>query len=152
STLVGLITVATTARLLGTLGAALGRIILGAGTVFFARRSMESSAKTHVGNSLPTAVMLAVGVGTPLAIADYLLIMIDMPLVGHPGPLLRLPILVLVFAVAFLSMSRTFRIFHALKEKRGNAERQGQVSGFLGKITEPALAIQEGRSLRSERL
>src|SRR3989441_9331626 len=89
STLVGLITVATTASLLGTLGAALGRIILGAGTVFFARRSMESSAKTHVGNSLPTAVMLAVGVGTPLAIADYLLIMIDMPLVCEPGPLLR---------------------------------------------------------------
>src|SRR2546422_5339519 len=113
STVIGLIAVATTASLLGTLGAALGRIILGTGTVFLARRSMESSAKTHVGNSLPTAIMLAVGVGTPLAIADYLLIMIDMPLVGHPGPLLRFPILILVFAAAFLSMSRAFRIFRA---------------------------------------
>jgi hypothetical protein len=57
--------------------------------------------------------MLAIGVGTPLAIADYLLIVLNIPIIGHPSPLVRLPILVLVFAVAFLSMSRTFSIFRA---------------------------------------
>jgi O-antigen/teichoic acid export membrane protein len=113
STAIGLVAVAFTAEVLGTLGAAVGRIILGAGTVFLARRSMEASAKTHVGNSLPTAVMLAIGVGGPLAIADYLLIVINFPIIGHLRPLLRLPILILVFALAFLSMSRTFRIFRA---------------------------------------
>src|SRR6059058_992736 len=113
STVIGLIAVASTAMLLGTLGAAVGRIILGAGIVILARRSMESSAKMHVGNSLPTAIMLAVGVGTPLAIADYLLIVLNIPLIGHLSPLLRLPILMLVFAGAFLSMSRAFRIFRA---------------------------------------
>src|SRR5207248_9122673 len=81
STVIGLIAVASTARLLGTLGAAVGRIILGAGIVILARRSMESSAKTHVGNSLPTAIMLAGGVGIPLAIADYLLIVLNIPFI-----------------------------------------------------------------------
>jgi O-antigen/teichoic acid export membrane protein len=113
STMIGLIAVAFTAELLGTLGAALGRIILGGGTVFLARRSMETSAKTHVENSLPTAVMLAIGVGIPLATADYLLIVINFPIVGHLRPILRLPILILVFALAYLSMSRTFKIFKA---------------------------------------
>ena len=74
---------------------------------------MESSAKTHLGNALPTAIMLAVGVGAPLAIADYLLILVNIPRIGHLSPLLRLPILVMVFAAAFLSMSRAFRIFRA---------------------------------------
>ncbi len=113
STAVGLLTVVVTARLLGPLGGGLGRIILGVGTVILARRSMASSAKTHVGNALPTAIMLAVGVGIPLAIADYLLIAFNIPLIGHPSPLVRLPILVLVFAIAFLSMTRTFRVFRA---------------------------------------
>jgi len=113
STVIGLVTVALTVSLLGTLGAAAGRIILGAGTVLLARRSMESSAKTHLGNALPTAIMLAVGVGAPLAIADYLLILVNIPRIGHLSPLLRLPILVMVFAAAFLSMSRAFRIFRA---------------------------------------
>jgi len=57
--------------------------------------------------------MLAGGVGIPLAIADYLLIVLNIPLIGHLSPLLRLPILMLVFAAAFLSMSRTFAIFRA---------------------------------------
>src|SRR2546427_5061076 len=113
STVIGLVTVASTVSVLGTLGAAAGRIILGAGTVLLARRSMESSAKTHLGNALPTAIMLAGGVGAPLAIADYLLILVNIPRIGHLSPLLRLPILVLVFAAAFLSMSRAFRIFRA---------------------------------------
>jgi O-antigen/teichoic acid export membrane protein len=113
STVIGLLVVASTARPLGTLGAAVGRIILGAGTVFLARRSMESSAKTHVGNALPTAIMLAVGVGIPLAIADYLLILVNIPLIGHLSPLWRLPILAAIFVGAFLAMSRAFRIFRA---------------------------------------
>jgi len=106
STVVGLLVVITTARFVGTLGGALGRIILSIGTVILARRSMGSSVKTHTENALPIAILLAVGVGGPLAIVDDLLI-------GHLSPFRRLPILVGVFVLAFLAISRTFRIFRA---------------------------------------
>ena len=65
---------------------------------------MGHSIKTHSENALPIALLLAVGVGIPLAIVDYLLI-------GHLSPFRRLPILVAVFALAFLAISRTFKIF-----------------------------------------
>src|SRR6266567_3363720 len=106
STVVGLLVVVTTARFVGTLGGALGRTILSIGTVFLARRSMGPSVKTHSENALPIALLLAIGVGIPLAIADYLLI-------GHLSPFRRLPILLGVFALAFLAISRTFKIFRA---------------------------------------
>jgi O-antigen/teichoic acid export membrane protein len=106
STVVGLLVVITTARFVGTLGGALGRIILSIGTVILARRSMGSSVRTHTENALPIAMLLAVGVGGPLAIVDYLLI-------GHLSPFRRLPILLAVFALAFLAISRAFRIFRA---------------------------------------
>jgi hypothetical protein len=67
---------------------------------------MGSSVKTHTENALPIAILLAVGVGGPLAIVDYLLI-------GHLSPFRRLPILLAVFALAFLAISRAFRIFRA---------------------------------------
>jgi O-antigen/teichoic acid export membrane protein len=106
STVIGLLMVATTARFVGTLGGVLGRTILGASTVILARRSLSSSARTHTENALPTAVVLAVGVGIPLAIVDDLLF-------GHLSPFRRLPILIGVFVLAFLVISRTFRIFKA---------------------------------------
>jgi O-antigen/teichoic acid export membrane protein len=106
STVVGLITVASTVGVLGTLGGALGRMVLAAGTVILARRSLGFSVKTHTENALPIAVLLGVGVGVPLAIVDDLLI-------GHLSPFRRLPILVGVFALAFLAISRTFKIFRA---------------------------------------
>jgi O-antigen/teichoic acid export membrane protein len=106
STAAGLLVVATTARLVGTLGGVLGRTVLGASTVILARRSLASSAQAHTENALPTALLLAVGVGIPLAIVDDLLI-------GHLSPFRRLPILVGVFVLAFLAISRTFRIFRA---------------------------------------
>jgi O-antigen/teichoic acid export membrane protein len=106
STVVGLLIVITTARFVGTLGGALGRIILSVGTVILARRSMGSSIKTHTENALPIAILLAVGVGVPLAIVDDLLI-------GYLSPFRRLPILLGVFALAFLAISRAFKIFRA---------------------------------------
>src|SRR2546427_873345 len=106
ATAVGLAAVAITAKFLGPLGGGIGRIILGAGIVILARRSMESSAKTHVGSALPVAVLLAAGVGIPLATVDYLLI-------GRLTPLMRVPILLVVFALAFVTISLTFRIFRA---------------------------------------
>jgi len=106
STVVGLLVVITTARFVGTLGGALGRTILSIGTVIMARRSMGPSVKTHSENALPIALLLAIGVGVPLAIADYLLI-------GHLSPFRRLPILVVVFVLAFLAISRTLKIFRA---------------------------------------
>jgi O-antigen/teichoic acid export membrane protein len=106
STVVGLLIVITTARFVGTLGGALGRIILSVGTVILARRSMGTSVKTHTENALPIAMLLAVSVGVPLAIVDYLLI-------GYLSPFRRLPILLAVFALAFLAISRAFRIFRA---------------------------------------
>jgi O-antigen/teichoic acid export membrane protein len=106
STVVGLLVVITTARFVGTLGGALGRTILSIGTVIMARRSMGPSVKTHSENALPIALLLAIGVGIPLAISDYLLI-------GHLSPFRRLPILLGVFALAFLAISRTFKIFRA---------------------------------------
>src|SRR5207245_882493 len=68
STAVGLLTVAFSVGVLGTLGGALGRMVLAAGTVILARWSLGSSVKTHTENALPIAVLLAVGVGVPLAI------------------------------------------------------------------------------------
>jgi O-antigen/teichoic acid export membrane protein len=106
STVGGMLVVATTARFVGTIGGVLGRTVLGASTVILARRSLASSAKTHTESALATAVLLAVGVGIPLAIVDDLL-------VGHLSPIQRLPILVGVFVLAFLVISRTFRIFRA---------------------------------------
>jgi hypothetical protein len=67
---------------------------------------MGPSVKTHSEKALPIALLLAIGVGVPLAIADYLLI-------GHLSPFRRLPILVVVFVLSFLAISRTFKIFRA---------------------------------------
>jgi O-antigen/teichoic acid export membrane protein len=106
STVVGLVVVAATASFVGTLGGALGRMILAVGTVILARRSLGSSVKTHTENALPIAVLLGIGVGVPLEIVDFLLI-------GHISPFRRLPILVGVFALAFLAISRAFKIFKA---------------------------------------
>ena len=106
STTAGLIVVGNTAVLLGPLGAAIGRLVIGTGTVILARHSLESEAKTHTGAALPKAVILAAGTGIPLLIVDDLMI-------GHLGTTLRLPILVVVFAVAFLVISRRFHVFRA---------------------------------------
>jgi O-antigen/teichoic acid export membrane protein len=106
STVVGLLVVITTTKFVGTLGGALGRTVLSIGTVILARRSMGSSVKTHTENALPIAILLAIGVGSPLAIVDYLLI-------GHLSPFRRLPILLAVFALAFLAISRAFKVFRA---------------------------------------
>jgi O-antigen/teichoic acid export membrane protein len=106
STVVGLLMVVTTARFVGTLGGALGRIILSVGTVILARHSLGSSVKTHTENALPIAILLAVGVGVPLAIVDSLLI-------DYLSPFRRLPILLGVFVLAFLAISRAFKIFRA---------------------------------------
>jgi O-antigen/teichoic acid export membrane protein len=106
STVIGLLTVACTVGVLGTLGGAIGRMVLAAGTVILARWSLGSSVKTHTENALPIAVLLAVGVGVPLAIVDDLLI-------GHLSPFRRLPILVVVFVLSFLAISRTLRIFRS---------------------------------------
>ena len=106
STLIGLVTVASTVGILGTLGGALGRMVLAAGTVILGRRSLGSTVKTHTENALPIAVLLGAGVGIPLAIVDSLLI-------GHLSPFRRLPVLIAVFALAFLALSRALKIFRA---------------------------------------
>jgi O-antigen/teichoic acid export membrane protein len=106
STLAGLLVVEVTASELGTLAGAIGRLVIGCGTVYFARRSLQSEAKTHTGAALPMAILLAAGTGIPLLIIDNFLI-------GHYGTLVRLPVLILVFVVAFLAISRRFRVFRA---------------------------------------
>lgn len=106
STIAGLIVVGITATFLGPLGGAIGRLVTGAGTVIFARRSLESEAKTHTGAALPKALLLAAGTGFPLLVADYLMI-------GHLGTSLRLPILIVIFVAAFLAIGRRFHIFRA---------------------------------------
>lgn len=106
STLAGLIVVGITATMLGPIGGAIGRLVTGSGTVILARHSLESEAKTHTGAALPKALLLAAGTGVPLFIADDLMI-------GHLGTTFRLPILIVIFAVAFLAFSRKFHIFRA---------------------------------------
>ncbi len=102
----GLIVVVITATVLGPLGGAIGRLVTGSGTVILARRSLEREAKTHTGAALPKALLLAAGTSLPLLIIDDIMI-------GHLGTTLRLPILIAIFAVAFLAISRRFRIFRA---------------------------------------
>lgn len=106
STLAGLIVVGLTATTLGPIGGAIGRLVTGSGTLILARHSLESEAKTHTGAGLPKALLLAAGTGVPLLIADDLMI-------GHLGTSLRLPILIVIFAVAFLAFSRSFHVFRA---------------------------------------
>jgi O-antigen/teichoic acid export membrane protein len=106
STIAGLIVVVITATVLGPLGGAIGRLVTGSGTVILARRSLEREAKTHTGAALPKALLLAAGTSLPLLIIDDIMI-------GHLGTTLRLPILTVIFAVAFLVISRRFRIFRA---------------------------------------
>jgi hypothetical protein len=106
STIAGLIVVVMTATVLGPLGGAIGRLVTGSGTVILARHSLEREAKTHTGAALPKALLLAAGTSLPLLIIDDIMI-------GHLGTTLRLPILIAIFAVAFLAISRRFRIFRA---------------------------------------
>ena len=106
STVAGLIVVGITATILGPLGGAIGRLVTSSGTVVLARRSLESEAKTHTGEALPKALILAVGTSVPLLIVDDIMI-------GHLGTTLRLPILIAMFAVAFLAIGRRFHVFRA---------------------------------------
>ena len=104
STIAGLVAVAATAQFFGVFAAALGRLILGVCIVVLARYRIESSAKTHTGNSLPAALLLAGSVAIPLAIVDYLLM-------DFLSPLRRMTVLLVVLVVAFLAVSKAFRIF-----------------------------------------
>jgi len=106
STLAGLLVVATSASLLGPLGGAIGRLVIGSGTVYLARRSLESQAKTHMGAALPQSLLLALGTGIPLAIIDNFLI-------GYLGAWLRFLILLVVFLIVYFGISRRFRVFKA---------------------------------------
>jgi O-antigen/teichoic acid export membrane protein len=106
STIAGLIVVGITASVLGPLGGAIGRLVTGSGTVILARQALESEAETHTGEALPKALLLAAGTSVPLALIDFIMI-------GHIGTTFRLPILIIVFAISFLAISRRFHIFKA---------------------------------------
>jgi O-antigen/teichoic acid export membrane protein len=125
ATVIDLATVALTARILGPAAGALGRTLLYITSVALSRGFLRPIIRVHVFRGFRHATILALGVGIPLFLIDQLLISpqnLTIPFILPPvlgwiiGPtnlaaLLRLPILLVVFLVTFLLVSRKTRIF-----------------------------------------
>src|SRR5439155_9511833 len=98
--------VALLAKTLGTTAGAIGRVILGLSIFFLAYRSLRPAVDVPVSHGLFKAILLTIGTSIPLLVTDQLLTQQLML-----GPLLRLPIILIVFAASFLVISRTLSIF-----------------------------------------
>jgi O-antigen/teichoic acid export membrane protein len=108
ATVVDLVWVWFFAPVLGTSAGAIGRALLYASTVYLSYRVLRWEVKTQPFHGLTKASLLALGVGLTMFLANQLLIYY---LPDHP--LLRLPILLVVFVGIFLALSRQLNIFHA---------------------------------------
>src|SRR5207249_1193864 len=106
ATILDLGAVVVLAKTLGTTAGAIGRVILGLSIFLLAFRSLRPTLYAPVTQGLFNAVLLAVGTAAPLLLTDQF--MTQQLLVR---PLLRLPIILIVFAACFLIISRTFSIF-----------------------------------------
>ena len=106
ATILDLGAVVVLAKTLGTTAGAIGRVILGLSIFLLAFRSLRPTLYAPVTQGLFNAVLLAVGTAAPLLLTDQF--MTQQLLVR---PLLRLPIILIVFAASFLIISRTLLIF-----------------------------------------
>jgi len=106
ATILDLGAVALLAKTLGTTAGAIGRVILGFSIFLLAYRSLRPTVDVPVSHGLFKAILLTIGTSIPLLVTDQLLTQQLML-----GPLLRLPIILTVFAASFLIISRTLSIF-----------------------------------------
>ncbi len=106
ATILDLGAVALLAKTLGTTAGAIGRVILGLSVFLLAYRSLRPALGVPVGHGFFKAVLLAIGTSIPLLVTDQMLTQQLML-----RPLLRLPIILIVFVASFLIISRNLSIF-----------------------------------------
>ena len=106
ATILDLGAVALLAKTLGTTAGAIGRVILGLSILLLAYRSLHPTVDVPVTHGLFKAILLTIGTSIPLLVTDQILTQQLML-----RPLLRLPIILTVFAASFLIISRTLSIF-----------------------------------------
>jgi len=106
ATIIDLATVAVLSRPIGTTAGAIGRALLAVVMMTLAWWTLRRVLHVPLTRGLSKALLVAILTAAPLAIVDY-------ALEGnfHLVPLLRLPILVVVFAVSFLIVSRQLSVF-----------------------------------------
>ena len=106
ATILDLTAVAVGAGTAGTTAGAIGRALLAIGMMTLGWWTVRRVLHVPITRGLTKALLLAILTAAPLAITDYAL-----ATNFHLVPLLRLPILVVVFAVSFLIVSREFSVF-----------------------------------------
>jgi O-antigen/teichoic acid export membrane protein len=106
ATIIDLAAVGLGARLLGTTAGAIGRALLALGTMTLAWWTLRRVLYVPLTHGLSKALLVAILTATPLAIVDYVL-----AANLHLTPLFRLPVLVIVFSLSFLIVSRQLSVF-----------------------------------------
>jgi O-antigen/teichoic acid export membrane protein len=106
ATIIDLTAVGLGARPLGTTAGATGRALLALGTMTLAWWTLRRTLHVPLTHGLSKALLVAILTAATLAIADYAL-----ATNLHLTPLLRLPVLVIVFALCFLIVSRELYVF-----------------------------------------
>ncbi len=108
ATIVDLTVVALTAKPLGTTGGAIGRGLLGLTTVLLAQRALGPTISASTNRGIRKAIFLAAALGFPLFLTDQSLVIFL-----HLKATLRLPILLAVFALVFLTACRWLSVFES---------------------------------------
>jgi O-antigen/teichoic acid export membrane protein len=106
ATVIDLATVGLGARTLGTTAGAIGRGLLPAVTTLLAWYSLKGVLRVPMTSGLSKAGALALLTAGPLVVFDYLLT-ID----AHVSALVRLPLLIITFALCYLATSRAITVF-----------------------------------------
>jgi O-antigen/teichoic acid export membrane protein len=106
ATIIDLAAVGLGARPLGTTAGAIGRALLALGTMTLAWWTLRRVLHVPLTHGLSKALLVAILTAATTAIADY-----SLATNLHLTPLYRLPVLVTVFALSFLIVSRQLSIF-----------------------------------------
>ena len=107
ATIIDLAAVGLGARPLGTTAGAIGRALLALGMMTLSWWTLRRVLHVPLTHGLPKALLVAFLTAAPLAIIDYVLAT-NVKL----APLLRLPVLVIVFALSFLIVCRELSVFN----------------------------------------
>jgi O-antigen/teichoic acid export membrane protein len=106
ATIIDLMTVGVGASALGTTAGAIGRALLAVSMLVLAWLSLRAILHAPVTKGLSKALILALFSGAPLILVDNVL-----RLSLHLAPIVRLPALLALFAISFLSASRVLHAF-----------------------------------------
>jgi O-antigen/teichoic acid export membrane protein len=106
ATILDLAAVALGARPLGTTAGALGRALLALGMMALSWWTLRRVLRVPLAHGLSKALLVAILTAAPLAVIDY-----AMTTNLHVTPLFRLPVLVVVFTISFLVVSRQLSVF-----------------------------------------